>query len=263
MIAQTDYQNQAFAVCPRSGLSFIEQLQISASKQCTKNNVPYLVGVNENAKICLLTKSSCKQWNCETCAARNARTWIAKVINGINRLGGEWSFLTLTSHAKWRGQKSVVNLREGWKKFYNRLLAAQGKSAEAIFYTKVWEQHEDGTFHLHILISLYLSQRWAKDSAARVGLGYQAEWHKVDNAGQVAGYISKYTLKNATIVRNGIAIPKGLRRIETSHKWPVLPKKHPYEDLGWIVKFERDEQLHTAQVYNNRGFQVIDNVRNG
>jgi len=261
MIAETDYQKQAFALLPQSGLSFIEQLQISASKPCLKINVPFLIGVNENAKICLLTKSSCKQWNCEPCGSRLARTWIARVINGVNRLGGEWSFLTLTAHRKMRGKASITNIREGWKKFYNRMLAYQNKKATDIYYTKVWEQHADGTLHLHVLINIFYGERWAKDNAAGVGLGYMAEWHEVDNAGQVAGYISKYTLKNATVARNGIALPKGIRRIETSHKWPILPKKLPYEDLGWIVKFERNDQLRTAQVYNNRGFDILDTVK--
>jgi len=261
MIPETDYQNQAFALVPHSGLTFIEQLQIFASKPCTKLSVPYLIGVNENAKICLLTKSACKCWSCEPCGSRNARTWIARVIDGINKLGGEWSFLTLTAHAKSRREKSIVSIREGWKKFYNRVLEKTSLDQEVLYYCKVWEQCQDGTFHLHLLISVCYGTRWAKDAAASCGMGYMADWQEIENAGQVAGYISKYTLKNATMARGGIEWPKGIRRIETSRNWPILPKKAPYEDLGWIVKFERDDQLRTAQVYNNRGFDILDTVK--
>jgi len=260
-IQLTEYQKQAFAVCPRSGLSFIEQLQISSSKPCPKTNVPYLIGVNENDKISILTKASCKMWNCEPCAARIARTWIAKIINGTNRLGGEWSFLTVTAHRSFRKEKSIGNIRNGWKKLYNRILEKASQEAEDLHYAKVWEQQADGTFHLHLLVSVCYGTRWAKDNAASCGLGFMDEWHTVDNAGMVAGYVAKYTLKNAILERGGVAWPKGLRRIETSRQWPVLGKKEQISAMGWIVKFDRDSQLRTAQVYHMRGFDIVDTVK--
>lgn len=251
----------AVAVSPRSGLNFIEQLQISSQKPCTKTNRPYLVGVNENEKQSLLTRPNCKMWNCEPCASSNARLWIAKIINGINRLGGEWSFLTLTAHRHHRKDKSVANLRQGWKKFYNRILAILGKNAENLYYCKVWEQHKDGGFHLHILLSVCFGTRWAKDNAAQCGLGFQADWRQINNAGQVAGYVSKYTLKNATVARGDIQWPKGLRRIETSRNWPILPKKEQDSAWGWIVHATRTGQLISANEFYRRGFDIVDMVK--
>lgn len=258
MIAETDYQEKAFSVSPEGGLSFIEQLQISSCLPCPKTNVPFLIGVNENAHLCLLTNASCKMWDCETCAYRNARIWVAKIINGCNRLGGTWSFLTLTANKNHRKHATIQNIRAGWKKFYNRILAKMGKDSKDLYYAKVYEQHKDGSFHLHVLISVCFGKRWAKDNALECGMGYMADWHIVQNAGQVAGYIAKYTLKNATVARGGVQWPKGLRRIETSHKWPILPKKLATSNVGWIVKFDRNAQLNTAQLYNARGFEIVD-----
>lgn len=251
----------AVAVVRDSGLTFIEQLQISSINQCTKTNRPYLVGVNENAKQSLLTRPNCKMWNCETCAARNAGVWIAKILNGINRIGGEWSFLTLTAHRHHRKSKSVANLRQGWKKFYNRILAFLGKTAKDLYYCKVWEQHKDGGFHLHILLSVCFGTRWAKDNAAACGMGFQADWREVDNAGQVAGYAAKYTLKNAQVARGGISWPSGLRRIETSRNWPILPKKEQESTWGWIVHATRTGQLISANEFYRRGFDIVDMVK--
>lgn len=250
-----------FSVVPQSGFNFIEQLQISSQKQCTKDNRPYLNGVNENAKVALLTRPACKMWNCETCALRNAKTWIAKVINGINKLGGEWSFLTITSHRKMRGNASILSIRTGWKKLYNRILSQFDKSAKTIYYCKVWEQHKDGTFHLHILFNVNLGTRWAKDNCAECGLGNQAKWDDISNAGKVAGYMAKYSLKNASMARNGIQWPKGLRRIETSHKWPVLPKLKASQEIQWFIKMTRDAQLISANAYHLRGFDILDTVK--
>lgn len=260
-IEKTSNPELSLAVRPQSGLSFIEQLQIFCTKQCQKEGRPYLIGVNENVKTCVLTQPACKMWNCPTCAAKNARRWIAKVINGVNKLGGGWSFLTLTSHKRRRKAKSVNCLREGWKKFYNRILAYLGKSAQDFWYCKVWEQHKDGTFHLHVLCNVLISERWAKDNAAECGMGNQSDWHSIENAGQVAGYMAKYTLKNADMARDGIEWPKGLRRIETSRNWPDLPKIKASEEIGWIVKMTRGEQVQSANRYHLRGFDILDTVK--
>jgi hypothetical protein len=243
---------------PKGGLSFIEQLQISSLKPCTKLNTPYLTGVDYENKKALLVKTACKMWNCETCGYRNARLWIAKVINGVNKLGGDWYFFTITSSGTHRGASSVKAIRAGWKLLYNRIVSLIGKKqASSLYYCKVWEQHEDGTFHLHMLANFRVTKRWLKDNCFHCGLGYQAHIRTIDNAGQVAGYMAKYTLKNATVSRGGISFPKGLRRIETSHKWPVLPKRLQSE-LDWIFHRTRAEQESSADVLRWQGFQIVD-----
>lgn len=259
----TEYQAAADAVklSPVGGLNFIEQLQIVCKSPCTKNNTPFLIGVNENVKVAVLTKTTCKQWNCETCGARNASRWIAKVINGVNKLGGEWVFLTVTASRNSRGLSSVRNIRDGWKKLYNRILEKTKQENHKFHYVKVWEQHKDGSFHLHILANYYVPSRWLKDNAFQCGMGYQGKTVRISNAGQVAGYMAKYTLKAATIARGGVSWPKGLRRIETSQEWPELPQIKRGEEMGWIVTQSRTAQLMKANVYFVRGFEILDTVK--
>jgi hypothetical protein len=249
---------KAVAFRPQSGLSFIEQLQIVANEKCSKDNRPYLTGVNVEHEKLIHIRANCKMWDCPSCSATNAKLWIAKIINGINKLGGEWSFLTLTAHRKQRKLKSVSNIRDGWKKFYNRILSNFEKSAANIYYCKVWEQHSDGSFHLHILISILLGKRWAKNNAVAVGMGNQADWHKVENAGMVAGYVAKYTLKNAYVARGGISWPKGLRRIETSRNWPILTRRETEEQWNWYYRQNRTAQIVLAEPYIESGFTVVD-----
>jgi len=246
------------ALARDSGLNFIEQLQIVASKPCSKSKTVFITGVSIENETLIHLKGACKMWDCPECGARNAKAWIAKIINGVNKLGGEWSFLTLTAHRKQRGIKSVSNLRDGWKKFYNRILAKTGKTAENLHFAKVWEQHADGSYHLHILIDLCLGTRWAKNNAAGVGLGYQADWRTVPNAGMVAGYIAKYTLKNSSISKGGVAWPKGLRRIETTRNWPALAKFMEKSEWDWVVFQNEEFQNHMAEPYEFSGFKIID-----
>lgn len=246
---------------PAGGLSFIEQLQIVSNKPCTKNNVPHLTGINQNDHQAILVKASCKMWNCPTCGARLAKLWIAKVINGVNKLGGNWYFFTLTSNRVHRGIQSVKAIRRGWKLLYNRILALWDKDAGILYYCKVWEQHKNGTFHLHMLANFKVTKRWLKDNCFHVGLGYQAHIKAIGNAGQIAGYMAKYTLKNATISQGGVDFPKGLRRIETSHKWPILPKINQFIGYDWIFEASRASQLHRADVLKFDSYRVLDLVK--
>jgi hypothetical protein len=236
-------------------------LQKSSIQKCSKIKVPHLTGVNQNEHKAVLVKASCKMWNCEACAARLAKLWGARVINGVNKLGGDWYFFTITASKSHRGASSVKAIRAGWKLLYNRILSLYKKEATAIFYCKVWEQHADGTFHLHLLGNFRVTKRWLKDNCFHCGLGHQAHIRRIDNAGQVAGYMAKYTLKNATVARGGIEFPKGLRRIETSHKWPILPKLKNFVGYEWIYEASRESQLHRADVLKFDEYKVIDLVK--
>lgn len=247
--------SEANFVSPQSGLTFIEQLQIlSTNWLCLKDDRPYLSGVSENTKKVVLTRPSCKMWNCPACAARNARRWIARVINHINRVGGlDWNFLTITAHEKMRGAASIKSLRQGWKKLYNRIRERFGVHD----YVKVWERHADGSFHLHLLMCAKIKKRWLKDNARACGLGYQVDVRHVDNAGKVAGYISKYMVKSGL----GEEFPKGLRRIEVSRGWTKLDDLKAENDFLWLVNTTREGQTAVAQRFYERGFDIVDMVK--
>lgn len=242
------------------GLTFIEQLQMLSEKKCTKDNTPYLIGANKNEHKAILSKASCKCWDCETCGARNARRWVACIINGVNRLSMWLAFLTLTSHRRHRGRKSVACLRQGWKKLYNRILARAKKDGEILYFCRIWEQHKDGSFHLHILININYGTRWAKNNARACGLGHQADWRDIENVGMAAGYVAKYSLKNSTVSRGKIRWPKGLRRIEVSRNWPKLPDRDTYSGFEWAISVSKEYQSEVAGRLQAEGYEVIDLV---
>lgn len=236
-------------------LTFIEQLHVVSQNSCTKESRPYLTGVSEKENVAILTRPSCKMWNCPACAARNAKRWIARVINHINRTGflHGWRFMTITAHERWRGVSSVKNLRSGWKKLYNRIRRLYGVSD----YVKVWEQHEDGSFHLHVLMDAPILKKWLKKNARSCGMGYQVDVQDVDNAGKVAGYISKYMVKSGL----GLEYPRGLRRIEVSRTWLKLPDLKADTIISWFINQTREGQVRTAQVFYERGFEIVDTVK--
>lgn len=238
------------------GLNFIEQLHAIANSNCIRENRPFLTGISEPQRLAILTRPSCKMWNCPSCGAKNTKRWIARIINHINRVGivHGWKFFTITAHEKMRGiQSSVKNLREGWKKLYNRILRKFGVSS----YVKVWEAHNDGSMHLHGLMDANIAKRWLKNNARECGMGYQVDVRPVENAGQVAGYISKYMVKSG--LQN--EYPKGLRRIEVSRDWTQLPDLKADTLLNWLLNSTREGQIATAQRFYERGFDILDMVK--
>jgi Replication protein len=237
---------------PNGGLSFIEHLHADATQKCPNSDGKFIVGINHRLQKAMVFVPNCKQWSCPVCSLRNAKKWIARVINGINILGGDWYMLTLTSHEKMRGtQASLKNLREGFTKFAERMRRKYGTRQ----YVKVWELHQDKSLHLHFLIDCNLGKKWTKDNARACGMGYQIEIHKIDNAGMVAGYIAKYTLKNAANLPD---MPKNLRRIQCSLKFPKLPKLGGLESDWLWVRLETEYGVfNTMQKVYERGYEMI------
>lgn len=251
--------SEAIVVSPQSGLSFIEQLQKLSLNECTRVNRPFLTGIQTTQEIALLMRPNCDCWSCPTCAVRNAKRWIARIINHVNKSDTEngWFMFTLTAHENWRSDTaSVKNLRQGWKKLYNRMRYEFGVSQ----YCKVWEMHTETAFHLHGLIDSVIAERWLKDNARECGMGYQVDLHHVDNAGQVAGYIAKYFLKSQE-QGNLREFPANLRRIEVSRNWMKLPDVKHEVVFAWIINQTRQGQLANAQQYHWRGYEIIDLVK--
>lgn len=241
------------------GLSFIEQLHAAAiGDACPHPSRPYLIGTKSEHKAAIIIRPACKLWSCPVCSLRNSRRWIARIINGINEIGGDWHMFTLTAHRKMRGSSSVKSLREGWKKWYNRLRRELKKTDDwPIHYIRVWEQHEDGSFHLHGLVNYPVDPRWMKDNAVECGMGYQTDIHHVENAGMVAGYISKYTLKNASVSRGGVPWPKNHRRIEVSRGFPKLPDLRD-DEYQWEVIQNEAYVYRRGQQLADMGYKIYD-----
>lgn len=261
IVTEFSDETSGLLLSTEGGLTFLEQLQKLSSEPCKNlSKTPYLTGKENETNKAILLHATCHLWSCETCALRNARIWIARIIEGCNRLDGEWSLLTLTAHRNWRKNKSVENLRQGWKKFSNRVIYEAKKNDYPLYYARVWEQHADGSFHLHVLINQNYGTRWAKNTASECGMGYQADWRKIENAGQAAGYVAKYTLKNASVARGGIEWPKGLRRIETSRNWPKLPDIYEKNEYMWHINSTREGQLRWAEWLQHEGYKIIDLV---
>ena len=162
----------------KEGLTFLEQLT-ALSGQCSVFNTQFIERIDHENKQVEYAALPCKQWKCEACSVHNARQWIARIIDGCNKLKAEnWYFATITAHKWWRGNKSLINLRRNWPKLRKRLTRATRKAGEPLFYCRNWEMHKDASFHMHLITNAPITERWLKDNASECGLGFQASFDK-------------------------------------------------------------------------------------
>jgi hypothetical protein len=130
---------------------------------------------------------------------------------------------------------TIRNLQQVWKPLYDRLRRRYKKRLE---YVRIFEQHESGCYHMHILLNCGLEYdkhafiignkddelrhpecNWLSDTCAELGGGWRVHIRRVwddiartSNVGLVVGYILKYMGKGL----GGMFFPKHQRRIQTS-----------------------------------------------
>lgn len=246
----------AFSPEGTKGLTLLEQLTVLALEgRCSNLKVPYLFNVSQGEKITFV-RGSCKLWSCPECSMKNAKQWIAKIIHGINEVGGDWYFATVTAHRWHRGEKSLTNLRTNWQKLRQRMARKAKKSGLEMYYARIWEHHKDASYHMHIINNVAVNTRWLKDNASACGMGFMAHSDEIVNAGQAAGYVAKYMLKQgkADTLRT---FPRGARRIECSHNWPKWEKD---KQEGWYYSGDLETSVAKAENFRKHGKTVLDLV---
>lgn len=241
------------------GLTFIEQLTAHAVKKCTHSKAPLLFGIHKTEKKGIFVKAACGMWSCETCAARMAKRWIARLLIGMNdeAIGGHWRFVTITAHQNWRGDASLKNLRANWHKLRKRM--ARANRHKNLYYAMVYEPHKDGSFHLHVLTNARLSKKWYKDNSATSGMGHQCDASPIKNPGMVAGYVSKYMLKTALHHEH---YPRGMRRINVSRNWPPLPELiQDASEYDYTHVADEKDANALYRFRKQQGYTIIDAAR--
>lgn len=211
-----------------------------------------------------IAQIGCGQWSCEYCAQRLSAKWRARIINGINELGGIWTWFTITAHSKKRGgYASITNLRNAWDTLIKRMKRRFDKFA----YVRVFEQHKDGSFHIHAIanfhfkdIKIRISRKdksetkysvWLQANAKDLKLGlytHADDMPSDKHAGYVASYVTKYMTKMSG---DFVKFIGRVRRIQASQNFPKLPKNGKWN-------FRRDLSLEAAIAINNDGLKIVD-----
>lgn len=176
-------------------------------------------------KQALMTRLRCKQWSCDYCADRNARTWQYWLIKRLPEVSDTWWLVTLTAHENTRTTlTSLTNLRTNIDALIKRARRVFGTDIE---YVRVFEKHPTSeAIHAHMIMSgltpyvvpgcsvklrpmvinsltragrvgTWSVKTWFKKTARELGMGYQADVQMVQGeTGKVTHYVTKYLTKD-------------------------------------------------------------------
>lgn len=220
-------------------------------ESCQTVGRPLLKITNAQLKQAIFFRPLCNTRSCPHCAQILARRWVYRAVHGSEVLSTahKLDFLTVTSHEKLDAAASLAVLPKAWDKLRRRVTRA----AETAEYFAVPEQHKNGRWHLHAIITARLSRRWWKDNARQCGLGYQSDVQEVNSLGGVSFYVTKYITK---MLQNS-NLPKGSKVVRTSHGWPQLPEMP--KPAGWTYSVvPSPDALNTeAERYQTIGYTVV------
>lgn len=264
---------------PVGGLMLLEHLH--GSVRCESEKAPKLLGVSQSDSEAIFVQARCKQWACEPCGKINTAQWVARVLTGLNHYieNGipDWYLMTITSHENCRSvASSLKNLRRGWRKLSNRMWRKFGKFK----YVKIYEHHENGAFHMHLVCSVkipytvsdeYVKKhkkvlpvyrcKWLKDNARGCGMGYMDDYRPIINPGIAAGYVVKYLGKS--VGELGRDWPTGMRRIQTSHFWPALPEMPQKSGYNWELINNHPHLMQKAALLWKLDGILVTDVKTG
>lgn len=221
---------------------------------------------NESETQYRIARLGCGKWSCPACSQRLASKWRARVINAVNEIGGLWTWFTITAHGKMRGgYNSITNLRNGWDKLIKRMKRKFGKFC----YVRVFEQHKDGSFHIHAIANFHFNDirirvskkdksetkysYWLQQNCKKLGMGLYTHADDIES-GKHAGYVASYVTKYMTKMSGDFVKFIGrVRRIQPSQNFPKLPNKKVEK---W--EFRRDLSIGAASEISRAGKNIVD-----
>lgn len=192
--------------------------------------------------ILAVVRLRCKQWDCDYCAEKNRKQWIAHLAKTLPEISNSWAFITLTAHSHSHASGKTL---EACQRGVDLLLKRMRHLGE-ISYVRVYENHKSGAIHAHLIVSgmpervawenskktakngekpirrwfikhdathTWALKSWLKKGALEVGLGYMVDVQFIrKDTYQATMYILKYMYKDAQAGFD----KKGLRRIAVS-----------------------------------------------
>jgi len=191
-------------------------------------------------KTALMTRLRCKQWSCDYCAAKNARTWQYWLIKRLPEVSQEWYLVTLTAREDERTHVgSLKNIRERIDKLIKRAKRVFGEDIE---YVRVYEKHPSSeAVHVHFIMcglspyvaigysqklqpmafgvltrasrnGVWSTKTWFKKNADALQMGYIVDIKRLEGSPeQAAFYVTKYLTK----AQHELHV-KGLRHVQVT-----------------------------------------------
>ncbi len=242
-------------------------------------------------------RARCKVWTCDYCAQINRNIWQARIINHLaENIEEAWHFVTLTLLGEDHNGlvSSVAIWRKIWDALMKRVRRMAKKAAVKLQYIRVFEPHQDGTLHVHMLINYAPADNkeikrynrmkkrydtvWNSDTLSEhlleLGLGYIYDWQPIsaeiketsdsaeEQAVRISGYITKYLTKTiqSVIVQANKQHKLRLRAVQTSQSWWNFEKTTNEMEFERGVLMIDDYLSAVAQSRENYDLNLRDHI---
>jgi len=236
-------------------------------------------------KQALMTRLRCKQWSCEYCADKNARTWQYWLIKRLPEVSQDWYFVTLTASPDTRTTiASLHNIRSNIDRLIKRVRRVFGK--EHIQYARTFELHPTSdAVHVHFIMTgltpyvvngfsvkhrpmslgvltrkgrsgTWTVQTWFKKTCQALGMGYIADVQHIEgDTAKVAFYVTKYLTKE----QGRLNMPY-LRHVQVTQGIgsPEFEENHTWTPVSYITSTTFTEP-NTRVLDLDTGFTVDNN----
>ena len=190
----------------------------------------------------------CKSWSCPKCAPIRRRQLRAKAY-----AGNPTTFITLTSNPHYGIDPTdrAKRMAEAWRKLLRRI--EQKYHYGKIAYLIVIEATARGEPHMHVLArTKYIDQKWLSQQWEDLTGAKIVHIKKIDNQGQAARYVAKYTSKKP--IRYGT-----MKRYWCSQSYRVGPKRK-MDTEKWRGATTYNAGVTIAAVivaFQSSGFEVV------
>lgn len=218
---------------------------------CEKYNRPILRSISDTQKTVKYIRPECKMWKCENCAKKNKKRWQKEAWYGASQLlqsGETLVHVTITSH------EHVRKLEQGifvWRDAWTTLGARYRRAHPGAVYLYTCEHEKREHFHVHMLTSATMSERWWKDNGRKCGMGHQQKLREVEDAGHAVAYLTKYMTK--AMLCEGW--PKNWRMVNRSEGWPKMPQNATSDVWEYLTA-----SIYTAMLdgdkWGKRGYRI-------
>ena len=188
----------------------------------------------------------CGQWDCYCCGYRMRQNLVEEIEALVRERPELRRLLTLTLDPKKvpphiRGDEKAVTeyLMNTWRKF--RVYIQREYGDFSFVWVKERGEENGDHWHLHVLVSRYLDQRWISDAWSAVGGGRVVDIRRVSRCEKVSHYLGKYLTKDALS-----DFPGGVQRYGASEDVDLDVRGESESDGEWSLLLD-DHQIRTPE----------------
>lgn len=189
----------------------------------------------------VVVPTRCKTWGCPTCGPILGNLWAQRISHAKPQ-----RFITLTCQKDRFPQPYLAY--DAMKAALPQLVRFLRREVGPFEYCAIWETHESGWPHLHLVQKgAYIPAKLLKSTWERLGIGYNCDIRSVTTTKGAARYASKYMTKTIAEGKRALGITKVIQY--SRHFFPkTLLDARPADVKTEVVAYTNRHPAEVLQI---------------